>query len=126
MKYPIFFLTASLTLTPKIQPIELHIQCDVPIKSLAFLPVDGRPPPVSVSMSASPPLVVNGMMSVRARHELCCTHALNTNTFTLFVSRSPFSMMSVSSFINLRCLVISPHNIGDDLVENIGIKQKDL
>jgi len=35
------------------------------------------------------------------------------------ITRSPFSMMSVSSFINLRCLVISPHNIGDDLVENI-------
>lgn len=26
-------------------------------------------------------------------------------------------MMSVSAFINLRCLIIAPHNLGDDLVE---------
>jgi len=33
------------------------------------------------------------------------------------ISRLPFSMMSVSAFINLRCLIIAPHNLGDDLVE---------
>ena len=35
------------------------------------------------------------------------------------ITRTPFSMMAVGSFVNLRCLVISPHNLGDDLVENI-------
>ena len=35
------------------------------------------------------------------------------------ITRSPLSMMMVSSFSNLRCLIISPHNLGDDLVENI-------
>ena len=35
------------------------------------------------------------------------------------ITRTPFSMMAVSAFVNLRCLVISPHNLGDDLVENI-------
>ena len=36
------------------------------------------------------------------------------------ITRIPFSMMAATSFVNLRCLVISPHNLGDDLVENIG------
>ena len=36
------------------------------------------------------------------------------------ITRIPFSMMAAASFVNLRCLVISPHNLGDDLVENIG------
>ena len=35
------------------------------------------------------------------------------------ITRIPFSMMAASSFVNLRCLVISPHNLGDDLVERI-------
>ena len=35
-------------------------------------------------------------------------------------SRRPFSLLAVASFVNLRCLVISPHNLGDDLVECIG------
>ena len=35
------------------------------------------------------------------------------------ITRSPLSMMMVSSFSNLRCLIISPHNLGDDLVESI-------
>jgi len=35
------------------------------------------------------------------------------------ITRMPFSMLTVSSFINLRCLIISPHNLGDDLVESI-------
>ena len=26
-------------------------------------------------------------------------------------------MMAVSAFLHLRCLIISPHNLGDDLVE---------
>ena len=36
------------------------------------------------------------------------------------LSRHPFSMMTVSTFVNLRVLVISPHNLSDDLVENFG------
>ncbi len=34
-------------------------------------------------------------------------------------SRRPFSLLAVASFVNLKCLVISPHNLGDDLVECI-------
>lgn len=26
-------------------------------------------------------------------------------------------MLATSAFVNLRCLIISPHNLGDDLVE---------
>ena len=37
-------------LTAKIQPIEFQNQRAVQIRSLAFLPVDGRPHPVSVSI----------------------------------------------------------------------------
>ena len=36
------------------------------------------------------------------------------------ITRTPLSMMTVSSFANLRCLIISPHNLGDDLVERMG------
>ena len=36
------------------------------------------------------------------------------------ITRTPLSMMAVSSFANLRCLTISPHNLGDDLVESMG------
>jgi hypothetical protein len=35
-------------------------------------------------------------------------------------SRRPFSLLAVASFVNLRNLEISPHNLGDDLVECIG------
>ena len=34
-----------------------------------------------------------------------------------FIPRLPFSMMAVQAFRHLRCLIISPHNLGDDLVE---------
>ena len=34
-----------------------------------------------------------------------------------FTPRLPFSMMAVQAFRHLRCLIISPHNLGDDLVE---------
>ena len=37
--------------------------------------------------------------------------------FTNIIARLPFSMMAVSAFRHLRCLIISPHNLGDDLVE---------
>lgn len=40
------------------------------------------------------------------------------------ISRLPFSMMAVTTFINLRCLIISPHNLGDDLVEAFGCMPK--
>lgn len=35
-------------------------------------------------------------------------------------SRRPLSLLAVSSFVNLKCLTISPHNIGDDLAECLG------
>ena len=35
-------------------------------------------------------------------------------------SRRPYSLLAIASFVNLRSLSISPHNIGDDLVECIG------
>ena len=38
---------SALTAAAKIQPIEFQNQKDVPIRSLAFLSVDGRPHPVS-------------------------------------------------------------------------------
>ena len=40
------------------------------------------------------------------------------------ITRTPLSMITVSSFVNLRCLVISPHNLGDDLVECIAHMHK--
>lgn len=52
---------------------------------------------------------VSEVCSLRLRH----LSLVNT-------SRRPFSLLAVASFINLRCLVISPHNLGDDLVECIG------
>ena len=38
-------------------------------------------------------------------------------------TRLPFSMMAVSAFVHLRCLIISPHNLGDDLVEALASLQ---
>ena len=32
------------------------------------------------------------------------------------ISRKPFEMLAVASFVNLKNLYISPHNIGPDLV----------
>ena len=39
---------------------------------------------------------------------------------SIHVTRDTCVNRYVSSFVNLRCLIISPHNLGDDLVENIG------
>ena len=36
-------------------------------------------------------------------------------------SRNPFEMLAVASFVNLKSLYISPHNIGPDLVMCFGI-----
>jgi hypothetical protein len=36
------------------------------------------------------------------------------------ISRSPFEMLAVASFVNLKNLYISPHNIGPDLVMCFG------
>ena len=38
------------------------------------------------------------------------------------ITRLPFSMLQISAFSHLTCLIISPHNIGDDLAERIGNK----
>ncbi|XP_023347244.1 uncharacterized protein LOC111716066 isoform X2 [Eurytemora carolleeae] len=40
------------------------------------------------------------------------------------ISRQPFSMLATASFVNLRVLSISPHNLGDDLVECIADMKK--
>lgn len=40
------------------------------------------------------------------------------------ISRLPFSMVTVSAFLHLRCLIISPHNLGDDLVESLPSLQR--
>jgi len=49
--------------------------------------------------------------------EVCC---FSLKTLKIVnITRMPFSMLAVSSFVNLRCLIISPHNLGDDLVECI-------
>ena len=42
-------------------------------------------------------------------------HHARTNCH--LIPRLPFSMMAVQAFRHLRCLIISPHNLGDDLVE---------
>ena len=44
-------------------------------------------------------------------------HQNRTRTNSHFIPRLPFSMMAVQAFRHLRCLIISPHNLGDDLVE---------
>ena len=36
------------------------------------------------------------------------------------ISRRPLPMTAVSSFVNLKVLYISPHNINDELVESFG------
>ena len=36
------------------------------------------------------------------------------------ISRRPLPMTAVSSFVNLKALYISPHNINDELVESFG------
>ena len=36
------------------------------------------------------------------------------------ISRRPLPMLAVASFVNLKILYISPHNINDDLVECFG------
>ena len=43
-----------LAAAAKIGPIEFQNQQALPIRSLAFLPVDGRPNPVSGSMDLNP------------------------------------------------------------------------
>ena len=45
---------SALTAVAEIQPIEFQNQGAVPIRSLAFSPVDGRPHPVSGSMGIIP------------------------------------------------------------------------
>ena len=45
-----FTHASALTAAAKIQPIEFQNQQAALIRSLAFLPVDGRPYPVSASM----------------------------------------------------------------------------
>lgn len=45
-----------------------------------------------------------------------CSHTLRILK-VVNISRLPFSMLAVTTFVNLRCLIISPHNLGDDLVE---------
>ena len=56
---------SALTAAAKIQPIEFQNQRDVTIRSLAFLPVDGRPHPVSVSMILGSFGEVNNMKMVQ-------------------------------------------------------------
>ncbi|TRY74482.1 hypothetical protein TCAL_01322 [Tigriopus californicus] len=43
-----------------------------------------------------------------------------THLSVINTSRRPLSLLAVASFVNLRCLIISPHNLGDDLVECLG------
>ena len=50
--------------------------------------------------------------------EVCCTRLQYLTLIN--TSRAPYSLLAVASFINLRCLVISPQNLWDDLVEIIG------
>ena len=41
-------------------------------------------------------------------------------------TRSPFEMLSIVGFVNLKVLMISPHNLGDDLVECMGKYTKSI
>lgn len=40
------------------------------------------------------------------------------------ISRRPLPMLAIASFVNLKVLYISPHNINDDLVECFGKQRK--
>ena len=59
-----------------------------------------------------------------------CTHILDelievcaeriTTLKLVNASRVPMEMLGVSLFVNLKVLIISPHNLGEDLVECLG------
>ena len=49
---------------------------------------------------------------------VCCT--LITTLKIVNISRRPLPMLAMASFVNLKTLYISPHNINDDLVECFG------
>ena len=36
------------------------------------------------------------------------------------ISRFPYEMLAVAAFVNLKVLIISPHNLGEALVECLG------
>ena len=49
------------------------------------------------------------------------TQQLNFSAFIERIdSREPMEMLGVSLFVNLKVLIISPHNLGEDLVECLG------
>jgi len=63
-----------------------------------------------------------------------CTHVLDelievcaeriTTLKLVNASRVPMEMLGVSLFVNLKVLIISPHNLGEDLVECLGDMKK--
>ena len=71
----------------KIQPIELQIQQAVPIRSLSFLPVDGRPHPVSGSMVVSPRTEIDVSIVFFAKY---CNRIHNRNIFISFFSNPSY------------------------------------
>lgn len=54
--------------------------------------------------------------------EVCCTRISSLKVVN--ISRLPFQMLAIVSFVNLKVLCISPHNIGDDIVECFGDMKK--
>ena len=59
-----------------------------------------------------------------------CSHVLDelievcaeriTTLKLINASRMPFEILGISGFVNLKVLIISPHNLGEDLVECLG------
>ena len=50
--------------------------------------------------------------------DVCCTRI--TSLSIINISRAPLPMLAIASFVNLRTLYITPHNLSDDLVEIFG------
>eukprot|EP00095_Tigriopus_kingsejongensis_P000406 maker-scaffold19_size710362-snap-gene-4.16 protein:Tk00406 transcript:maker-scaffold19_size710362-snap-gene-4.16-mRNA-1 annotation:"hypothetical protein L798_10119" len=66
-------------------------------------------------------LELDGVDAAHVLDEVSTVCAENiTNLVVVNPSRRPYSLLAVSTFVNLRSLTISPHNLGDDLAECIG------
>ena len=62
-----------------------------------------------------------GIAATHVLDEVCtvCCHLINVLKI-VNISRWPLPMLAVASFVNLKVLYISPHNINEDLVECFG------
>ncbi len=63
-------------------------------------------------------IVISALHVLDEVSEVCCTRL--TTLKVVNISRMPFQMLAIASFVNLKVLAISPHNLADDLVECLG------